>query len=46
MKKLIAIFLSIVLILVATAAFADTKITVNGTGEAVSARIPLSSLWA
>ncbi len=33
MKKLIAIFLSIVLILAATAALADTKITVNGTGE-------------
>ena len=33
MKKLIAIFLSIVLILAATTALAGTKITVHGTGE-------------
>lgn len=33
MKKLIAVFLSIVLILAAAAAFADTRIAVNGTGE-------------
>jgi len=45
MKKLIAIFLSIVLILAATAALADTKITVNGTGEVrVSADTAVISL--
>ena len=45
MKKLIAIFLSIVLILAATTALADTKITVNGTGEVrVSADTAVISL--
>ena len=45
MKKLIAIFLSIVLILAATTALADTKITVHGTGEVrVSADAAVISL--
>ena len=45
MKKLIAIFLSIVLILAATTALADTNITVNGTGEVrVSADTAVISL--
>ena len=45
MKKLIAVFLSIVLILAAAAAFADTRIAVNGTGEVrVSADTAVISL--
>ncbi len=45
MKKLIAIFLSVILILAATVAFADTKITVNGSGEVrVSADTAVISL--
>lgn len=45
MKKLIAVFLSVALILTSAAALADTKITVNGTGEVrVSADTAVISL--
>ena len=45
MKKMIAVFLSLVLILTAAAAFADSRITVNGTGEVrVSADTAVISL--
>ena len=45
MKKCIALFLSIVLILASAAALADSKITVNGTGEVrVSADTAVISL--
>ena len=45
MKKTIAVFLSVALVLLSAAAFADTRITVNGTGEArVSADTAVISL--
>ena len=45
MKKTIAVFLSVALVLLSAATFADTRITVNGTGEArVSADTAVISL--
>lgn len=45
MKKLIALFIALVMILVCAAAMAETKITVNGTGEVrVSADTAVISL--
>ncbi len=45
MKKMIAVFLSIILVLAAAAAFADTEITVSGTGQVrVSADTAVISL--
>ena len=45
MKKLIAIFVALVMVLFSVAALAETKITVNGTGEVrVSADTAIISL--
>ncbi len=45
MKKLIAIFVALVMLLFSVAALAETKITVNGTGEVcVSADTAIISL--